>query len=359
MGGKDKALNIRNYVYFLDIHNNPEHMKIYKQKEREFLVEEEGKKYRVYDDAKRKVVDPEEIEGNVTIGIGYNMDNGKGEKVWAAKEEWKKIFSHKGDPSFDEVYRGKRLSDAEVERLYVGSIESRRERIKKLLGEVYFKLEPNVLLTFTSLYFNGPGLVQKGTKAYQHIQEYAQTGKIEHLNLFREEVEKRSNKHKITGVQRRHERESALADVTAVPGYSPKVAMEPERPREPSLPSKPQKPTLFAFADPFADPAASVDAIALGSLVPHSLLDRWIRMASQLFFRRGERVSDPDLYIWRTQEDGKVRESHQDNNGRLFSKSAPPPTGNPGEDYNCRCWAEHIVPPGIPVIERLSKVLLA
>lgn len=45
-------------------------------------------------------------------------------------------------------------------------------------------------------------------------------------------------------------------------------------------------------------------------------------------------------YIWRTQGDDKVRPSHAANEGQIFAWDDPPPTGNPGEDYNCRCWAE-------------------
>ncbi len=45
-------------------------------------------------------------------------------------------------------------------------------------------------------------------------------------------------------------------------------------------------------------------------------------------------------YIWHTQGDGKVRADHAANNGKIFAWDNPPETGNPGEDYNCRCWAE-------------------
>ena len=41
-----------------------------------------------------------------------------------------------------------------------------------------------------------------------------------------------------------------------------------------------------------------------------------------------------------TRGDGKVRPSHQSNDGKIFSWDNPPPTGHPGEDYNCRCRAE-------------------
>ncbi len=44
-------------------------------------------------------------------------------------------------------------------------------------------------------------------------------------------------------------------------------------------------------------------------------------------------------YIWHTQDDGKVRADHAANNGKIFAWDNPPETGNPGDDYNCRCWA--------------------
>lgn len=45
-------------------------------------------------------------------------------------------------------------------------------------------------------------------------------------------------------------------------------------------------------------------------------------------------------YIWRTRGDNKVRAAHAANNGKIFAWDNPPPTGHPGEDYGCRCWAQ-------------------
>lgn len=46
-------------------------------------------------------------------------------------------------------------------------------------------------------------------------------------------------------------------------------------------------------------------------------------------------------YTWRTVGDSRVRESHRENDGKVFSWDDPPPeTGHPGEDYQCRCIAE-------------------
>jgi SPP1 gp7 family putative phage head morphogenesis protein len=46
-------------------------------------------------------------------------------------------------------------------------------------------------------------------------------------------------------------------------------------------------------------------------------------------------------YIWRTVEDNRVRPTHSFNNGKSFLWSRPPlATGHPGQDFQCRCWAE-------------------
>lgn len=46
-------------------------------------------------------------------------------------------------------------------------------------------------------------------------------------------------------------------------------------------------------------------------------------------------------YVWRTVGDERVRHSHAIKDGKIFSWDDPPSdTGHPGEDYQCRCWAE-------------------
>jgi len=52
-----------------------------------------------------------------------------------------------------------------------------------------------------------------------------------------------------------------------------------------------------------------------------------------------------DSYTWRTVGDERVRETHADNEGQVFEWAMPPEeTGHPGEDINCRCWAEPVLP---------------
>lgn len=47
-----------------------------------------------------------------------------------------------------------------------------------------------------------------------------------------------------------------------------------------------------------------------------------------------------DYYVWRTKKDDKVRDSHREREGKVFNWHVPPEGGHPGEDHNCRCWAE-------------------
>lgn len=53
-------------------------------------------------------------------------------------------------------------------------------------------------------------------------------------------------------------------------------------------------------------------------------------------------------YIWRTADDGAVRDSHQEMDGKIFDFNNPPTLsdgtkGNAGEFPNCRCFAEPII----------------
>jgi SPP1 gp7 family putative phage head morphogenesis protein len=48
-----------------------------------------------------------------------------------------------------------------------------------------------------------------------------------------------------------------------------------------------------------------------------------------------------ERYTWRGTGDNRERDSHLENNDKVFSWDDPPvETGNPGDDINCRCYAE-------------------
>lgn len=48
--------------------------------------------------------------------------------------------------------------------------------------------------------------------------------------------------------------------------------------------------------------------------------------------------NDMEHFVWRTMNDGRVREEHAEREGKIFSINDE----MPGEDFNCRCWAEPI-----------------
>ncbi len=73
-----------------------------------------------------------------------------------------------------------------------------------------------------------------------------------------------------------------------------------------------------------------------------ALRDHEQRLALQVAEFKAEQ-SKPARYVWRTAGDHKVRPEHAANNGRVFSWDAPPPTGHPGDGFNCRCRAEPYV----------------
>lgn len=52
-----------------------------------------------------------------------------------------------------------------------------------------------------------------------------------------------------------------------------------------------------------------------------------------------------ETYIWRSQDDTRVRAAHAENDDRVFAWANPPAGGHPGEAWNCRCTAEPIIDP--------------
>ncbi|MBY5934863.1 hypothetical protein KUV51_17780 [Tateyamaria omphalii] len=51
-----------------------------------------------------------------------------------------------------------------------------------------------------------------------------------------------------------------------------------------------------------------------------------------------------ERYVWRSQDDVKVRDSHAEYDDQVFRWDHPPAGGHPGEAHNCRCYAEPITP---------------
>jgi len=75
---------------------------------------------------------------------------------------------------------------------------------------------------------------------------------------------------------------------------------------------------------------------SLGQLIDVQVSSKLVEVPSS--------IEKPPHYIWRTRRDSHVRPSHAANDGRVFEWNDPPATGDPGEDYGCRCTAEPYSP---------------
>lgn len=50
-----------------------------------------------------------------------------------------------------------------------------------------------------------------------------------------------------------------------------------------------------------------------------------------------------DYYIWHSQGGPTARQEHEDREGKKYRWTNPPQGGHPGDEINCRCWAEPVV----------------
>lgn len=72
--------------------------------------------------------------------------------------------------------------------------------------------------------------------------------------------------------------------------------------------------------------------------------ERLVRAFAGLINQLRQEALGTEQYIWRSQDDAKVRDSHAAYDDRVFRWDNPPEGGHPGEAHNCRCYAEPIYP---------------
>lgn len=63
---------------------------------------------------------------------------------------------------------------------------------------------------------------------------------------------------------------------------------------------------------------------------------------AQIIARLSQDVLGLTEYIWQSRDDDQVRPAHRARDGDVFQWVSPPPGGNPGFDYGCRCVAEPV-----------------
>lgn len=74
-----------------------------------------------------------------------------------------------------------------------------------------------------------------------------------------------------------------------------------------------------------------------------------VARTSSLLTETRARAIGSEGYIWRTAEDGDVRDSHKEMNGKYVRWDTPPTlsdgtTTHAGQIYNCRCYPEPVIP---------------
>ncbi len=137
------------------------------------------------------------VVGNVTIGVGFNMDaNGKK----GGRTEWDVAFKNnvvdnKEKVDFDEAYDGKlKLTQEQVDQLLDHSINIRVEKLEKIYEEAWPKLRANEKIAIISTYFNGGILIVGArTNFYKNITEYAKISDKKYLLDAVTEIERTSN----------------------------------------------------------------------------------------------------------------------------------------------------------------------
>ncbi|WP_158706805.1 phage minor head protein [Candidatus Phycorickettsia trachydisci] len=299
---EDWVDSARDRVHNLDL-NIPEHQDIYHQHVTTFIMFNEVK----WDDEdqvptkpkiKLKVYDDTATPPNKTIGFGFNMD------AAGARKEWLEVFGDK--VSFDKVKKGLKITKEQAKELLDYQIKKRRDELELLFGKDWKLLKPNEKMAIESLYFNSPSLVRKGTKFHENIKKYIETNDPKYLKETCNEVKYKSNKNRHPGIQYRRDKEARMLESNKCPIYS--------KPLDDLIPK-----------------GASMD-IKLGkTVVPRSQPNTPSR-------------SNRRYYIWRSQQDDKVRVNHQFCDGKIFDVDSPPDIGHPGKDYNCRCIQDFNIP---------------
>lgn len=257
----------------------------------------------------------EDAKGYKTIGIGFNMDRRE------AKSEWESALGN--EVSFYDAREGKiNITNSQAYKLLNYSIQIRESELQHKFGNDWDLLKPNEKITIISMYYNSPVLI--GLKFTSSIKQYIKTKERKYLEHAFFETKYQSNpkidakgiEKKVTervAIQKRMDREAAMLQSYKCPIYS--------KPGEAPIPDN-----------------ASIQ-IKLGETI--------IPRTSKLEIDNQELDYDGNkkkYYIWRTQNDDKVRLKHQLNEGKIYHIDYPSDIGHPGDEFNCRCIRDFNIP---------------
>jgi GH24 family phage-related lysozyme (muramidase) len=182
-----------------------------KQQMQNLIEKFEGNRVDAYDDATGKSVkNILKIVGNVTVGIGFNMDTS------TAKNEWLQVFPA-NNPNFNDVYFGKiKLTNQQSKLLFQHSFELRYNRIANYYGHYWQKLTQNEQTAIMSVAYNNEKLVtywkNKETNFSKNIKLWAKTKDLTFLHNAANEIRFNSGSQakKLPALQNRRNHEAAM-----------------------------------------------------------------------------------------------------------------------------------------------------
>jgi hypothetical protein len=307
------TVTMRDTSHNLDLTNSA-HLELYNKHKLEYIALFEGKSSRAYDDEAESseykyayqifAIPGKEPNGKITVGYGFNMD------AQGARNEWRKVFEDK--VSFDDVRNGKaELTDEQMKKLLLHSVDIREKELQGLYGEIWYKLRANERIAVLSAYYNGPKLVNTSTKFFGHLKRYIETNDPKYLKAA---VSEHGNNKADPKLVYRRQLESNLLDSTKAPFY--------RKPNEDPLPPQPLKVVYNETRVP----------IGLEQLFPH--------------------VQDSEFVIWRTRLDDKVRDEHLEREGKVYHISEIAGL----EDYGCRC-SQVPVTGNLLIVDQTDKIV--
>jgi hypothetical protein len=297
------SAGLRDNVHNLDL-NDPKDKALYDSYRAAFITHLEGTHAWAYDDKNNERIRPDgpPPKGNVTVGVGFNMDAKN-----VARKAWNKVF---GDSvSFDDVKAGRtKLNPEQIERLLDYSLTEREKELKKAYKSFWRRLAPNERLAIESAYFNGPALVKPGSDFYKHIEGFFDSKqpikeRVKHFEAALHQLRALSNKNKVSGLSDRHEKEAEMLDTRKCPFMRPPGDLLNE-----------------------AAEKDRTDPLYLKQTVLPRIVDSWQKPD----------MKDSRFFIWRSMGDSRVRLTHQWRNGKIFCKKTTP---LPQDEPNCRCTA--------------------
>jgi GH24 family phage-related lysozyme (muramidase) len=127
------------------------HEASYLQRRYDFIAGEEAVRKVAYDDATGRPVTGGQKRGNVTVGVGFNMDRPDAPTVMERALGFTK-------QAFEAVYSGQRaLSELEIRKLFDYNVREAEDVVQKKVGDV--PLPEHKRIALVSMAFNSPKLI--------------------------------------------------------------------------------------------------------------------------------------------------------------------------------------------------------